>query len=245
VVGPGVRISQGCTLYSHVVVGGETHIGVGNELYPFCSIGLAPQDLKYHGEKSVLEIGDNNIIREYVTLQPGTEGGGFVTRIGSKNLFMANSHVGHDCMVGDGNVLANSVALAGHVLVGNFVTLGGLVGVHQFCRVGNYSFLGAGSMVAGDIPPFSMAQGDRAKISGVNTVGLKRRGYETSSIRAIRRAFRTLFGAHSAGVLLQDRLASALQECNGEEAVQELIDFVSRSERGVAPGRLMHDDEES
>ncbi|MCL4139356.1 UNVERIFIED_CONTAM: hypothetical protein GTU68_039304, partial [Idotea baltica] len=177
VIGSKVKLGKNNIIKSHVVIEGNTEIGDENTFFQFASVGAAPQDLKFHGEDSKLIIGNKNTIREYVTLQPGTEGGGMLTSIGDQNLFMASSHVGHDCKVGNANVIANSVALAGHVTIHDFVIMGGLSAVHQFVRIGDSSMISGGSMVIKDIPPFSIAQGDRASLVGINKIGLERRGF--------------------------------------------------------------------
>lgn len=236
VIGADVSIGSESRIGSHVVIEGNTSLGVRNRVFQFASLGADPQDLKFHGEPSTLEIGDENVIREYVTLQPGTEGGGMSTKVGSNNLFMACCHVGHDSEVGDHNVFANSAALSGHVTVGSWVIIGGLSGIHQFTRLGNHSFIGAGAMVNKDIPPFSIAQGDRALVIGLNTVGLKRRGFEPEEVQQLKRIFRDI---QSGGGTQRERLESL----KNDDAIQsfpaalELVEFYLSSERGVAPAR--------
>lgn len=229
VIGPKVKIGAGTTIGSHVVIEGNTTIGKANRIFQFASLGAEPQDLKYHGESSTLEIGDGNIVREYVTLQPGTEGGGMVTRIGDQNLFMACTHIGHDTILGHRNIFANSAAVSGHVVIGDKVTIGGLSGIHQFVKLGDYSFIGAGAMVSQDIPPYCMAQGDRAKLIGVNTVGLKRDGLSEEEVRKISKLFREIFY----GGRKREELGELLSDY-GEERTKHLIEFVMQSERGVA-----------
>lgn len=233
VIGPKVVIGAGTSVGSHVVIEGITHIGKENKIFQFASIGAIPQDLKYHGEESTLEIGDRNIIREYVTLQPGTQGGGMHTTIGNSNLFMANSHVGHDCRLGNFNIIANSVAIAGHVTVGDGVTLGGLCGIHQFVRLGDYALLGAGAMVNKDVPPYCLAQGDRAKLAGINRVGLERRGFSNEDIRTLKNLYRELFLTEG---LWRERIEKAKQLAKIPAAIK-LVEFVASSERGVTPVR--------
>ena len=203
--------------------------GAGNHLFPFCSVGLRPQDLKYRGERTRLVIGDRNVIREFVTLNPGTEGGGGATRIGSDNLFMVYAHVAHDCVVGHHTIFANAATLAGHVEVGDWATIGAFSGVHQFCRVGTHSFVGGYTVVTKDVLPYSKTVGNRACIYGVNTLGLQRRGFAPATIAAIRHAFR---------VLVQSRLntTAALERLEAEPAVPEvraLIEFIRGAKRGV------------
>ena len=194
VIGSDVRLGERVELLSHVVVEGRTSVGEGTRIFPFASIGHQPQDLKYHGEPSTLEIGSNNQIREYVTIQPGTEGGGMLTRVGDNCLFMASAHVAHDCIVGDNVIMANNATLAGHVVVGEYAFLGGLSAVHQFVRIGKHAMVGGMSGVEADIIPFGMVIGNRAYLSGLNIVGLKRRGFSRDEIHALRNAYRLLFG---------------------------------------------------
>ena len=230
VVGPQVRLGARTRVGAHAIVQGRTTIGADNRIFPFASLGGPPQDLKYRGEPSRLEIGDGNAIREYVTMNPGTAAGGMMTRIGSGSLFMANSHVGHDCHVGDTVVLANSAALAGHVVVEDHAIIGGLAGVHQFTRVGESSMCGAGAMVSQDVPPFCMASGDRARLFGLNVIGLKRRGFPEETVRALKRAYRSLF--QGAGPL-EAAVAQARAAGGHVPEVARLVAFVVASERGV------------
>lgn len=240
IIGPKVKIGENNNLISHVVIQGNTTIGSNNEFYPFACIGTRPQDLKYKGEDSELIIGSNNTIREYVTLQPGTSGGGMKTVVGDINLFMANSHLGHDSYVGSNNVIANSVAIAGHVKIGNKVTLGGLSAVHQFVKVGDYSMLGGGSMVSLDIPPGCIAQGDRAGLVSINIIGLQRSGFQEEEISLLKKTFRKI--CISKGPL-QDRIESAIEEISSDPKYSEqslsaqFIEFVKSSDRGIAVHR--------
>lgn len=231
VIGEHVSIGCGNRIGSHVVIEGYTNLGDENQVYQFASVGSAPQDLKYKGEASRLEIGNKNIIREYVTLQPGTANAGMLTRIGDGNLFMACSHVGHDAQIGNGNVFANSAALAGHVEVGNRVTVGGMVGVHQFVRIGDLSLLGAGAMVAKDIPPFCMAQGDRAKLIGINRVGLERAGFQSDEIVKLRAIYRELFNGSGHFRARLEQLLEREKECS---AAVKFLQFILDSKRGVS-----------
>ncbi len=238
IIGPHVSLGDNCTIHSHVVIEGHTTIGDSNEVFQFASLGSTPQDLKYHGEPSELRVGSKNIIREYVTLQPGTEGGGMLTSIGDENLFMVSSHVGHDSHVGNGNIFANSVGMSGHVTVGNKVTVGGLCGIHQFVRLGDYSFLAGGAMVTQDIPPYCLAHGNRAELIGLNQVGLKRAGWDSDSVSTMRRVYRKLF--YGTGTL-KERLAEAQQEYGALDFAHLFLEFIQSSERGVAQARSKTD----
>lgn len=235
VVGAEVVLGARCRLHSHVVIDGRTTCGDENEFFPFSSIGLRPQDLKYRGEESTLRLGSRNVVREYVTLQPGTAGGGMTTEVGDSNLFMANSHLGHDGKVGNNNIVANSCALAGHVTLGSHVVLGGLSGVHQFVRIGDYAMLGAGSMVELDIPPYAIGRGDRAKLQGINSIGLKRHGFTAQEVSEVKRAFRELFFAQKGGSF-ESRLALMLSRSDSPKLVHHLTEFCRSSQRGITPG---------
>lgn len=230
VVGPHVTLGAGTVLESHVVIDGHTVLGRGNRLFPFSSVGLAPQDLKYRGEPTRLEVGDRNTIREFVTIHIGTTGGGGVTRIGSDNLLQAHAHVAHDCAVGSHTILAHGATLGGHVEVADHSTVGAFSGVHQFCRVGVHAFLGGYSVATKDVLPYSKTVGNRACIYGVNTVGLVRRAFSRESLMAIRKAYR---------VLLQSRLntteavARLATEGPFSPEVGVLVDFIRASKRGV------------
>lgn len=229
IIGPNVKIGKGTRIAPHVVIEGITELGPDNEVFQFASIGAKPQDLKYHGEPSTLVIGSANKIREYVTLQPGTEQGGMTTRVGDRNLFMANSHVGHDCIIGSDNVFANSAGLAGHVTVFDKVILGGLVGIHQFCRIGDLSFLSAGSMIGHDVPPYCIAQGDRCFLRGINTIGLQRAGFSEDQIAETKKAYRMLASSgHSRG-----KVADFPEELSNKPHIKKMLDFVETSERGI------------
>jgi UDP-N-acetylglucosamine acyltransferase len=230
IIGHNVKIGDRTYIAPHVVIEGHTTLGEENTVFQFASLGSAPQDLKYKGEPSELIIGNKNKIREFTTLQPGTSHGRMKTEIGDNNLFMANSHVAHDCQVGSNNILANSVALAGHVYLENGVILGGMAGVHQFCRLGEMSIIGAGSMVRGDIPPYCNGQGDRCHLRGVNVIGLKRAGLDESDINDIRKAYRILFS--SAGHI-NDKIASFPPELKARPLVMKMIAFIEKSEHGV------------
>jgi UDP-N-acetylglucosamine acyltransferase len=230
VIGEGVRIGRGNQIGSHVVIEGRTTIGDFNTIYQFASVGANPQDLKYQGEDTVLTIGNGNIIREYVTIQPGTDGGEGRTVVGNGNLFMACSHAGHDCTIGNGVRLGNSAALAGHVEVGDGATLSGLSGVHQFVRIGRMAFLAAGAMVSQDVPPFCLVQGDRAHLVSLNLTGLQRSGMPADEIASLKRVFRALF--RSKGTLAE-RLASIAGHAGEFPSAKELAGFVASSKRGA------------
>jgi UDP-N-acetylglucosamine acyltransferase len=230
VIGPKVRIGAGTTVGAHAVIEGDTTIGRKNRIFQLAALGAIPQDLKYAGEETSLRIGDENQIREYATMHVGTKGGGGVTRVGNRNLFMANSHVAHDCTVGDGCVLANCSALAGHVLVEDHVTIGGLAGVHQFTRLGRYAFVAAGAVVVQDVPPYCIAQGDRARLAGVNTTGLARHGFDAGLIARVKSAYRILFRGQ---IGLSEALARVRAELGDCPEIDHLVRFVEASERGV------------
>ncbi|MEX0760145.1 MAG: acyl-ACP--UDP-N-acetylglucosamine O-acyltransferase, partial [Tistlia sp.] len=188
-VGPEVELGDRVKLHSHVVVAGRTSIGAGTAIFPFASLGHAPQDLKYAGEASRLEIGRDNVIREQVTMNPGTAGGGLLTRVGDGCLFMVGAHVAHDCPVGDRVILANNATLAGHVQVGEQAIVGGLSAVHQFVRIGRHAMIGGMSGIEHDVIPYGLAMGERARLGGLNLVGLKRRGYERGQIQGMLAAY--------------------------------------------------------
>jgi UDP-N-acetylglucosamine acyltransferase len=230
VIGPKVKIGEGSAVGPHAVIEGDTTIGANNRVFQFASVGAVPQDLKYGGEPTRLVIGDGNQIREFTTIHIGTAGGTGVTRIGHGNLLMAYSHVAHDCNVGSHCVLANSVALAGHVEVGDHVILGGLSAVHQFTRVGTHAFISGGSMVAMDVPPYCTAQGDRAELVGLNTVGLTRHGYTEEQISRIKHAYKVLFRSKLG---LNEALGKLQAEHGSHPETKLLLDFVANSQRGV------------
>lgn len=230
IIGPGVRVGKGSKISAHAVVQGHTTLGRGNVIFPFASVGSVPQDLKFKGEPSELIIGESNIIREYVSLNPGTTGGGMVTRVGDQNLFMMYCHIAHDCTVGNRNVIANGATLGGHVTIEDSVIVGGLVGIHQFVRIGTGAILGAGSMVSKDVPPYCNATGDRARLRGLNLEGLKRRGVEKSVIAAIRKAYRIAF--HSK-LRTDAAMEKILQELPGIPEIKKFVEFIAQSQRGV------------
>jgi len=229
VIGPQVRIGAGTWIGPHAVVDGRTTIGAGNRIFPFASVGTIPQDLKYRGEPSTLEIGDRNTLREYVSVNPGTEGGGMVTVIGHGCLLMVSSHVAHDCRLGDSVILANGAALGGHVVVHDHAIVGGLAGVHQFTRVGESALCAAGAMVSQDVPPFCVVAGDRARLYGLNLLGLRRRGFSAETIRALKRAYRLLFQ----GGARHEALEATRRALGQVPEVARLCEFVASSTRGV------------
>ena len=222
-VGPDVALGDGVRLISHVTVAGRTTIGPDTVVYPFASVGMPPQDLKYRGEASRLEIGSGNTIREHVTMNPGTEGGGMVTRVGDNGLFMIGAHVAHDCTVGDRVVFANNASIAGHVTVGDFAIIGGLSTVHQFCRIGAHAMIGLNTAVVGDVIPFGSVAGDRARMVGLNVVGLRRRGFARSDIQALRTAYRLLFAQEGT---LAERLEDVARMYADNAAVMDIVAFV-------------------
>ena len=223
VIGPDTVIGDGCELLSHVVVAGRTTIGPGTRIFPFASIGHQPQDLKFKGEPSTLTIGANCTIREGVTMNPGTEGGGSVTTVGDGCAFLANSHVGHDCRVGNHVIFSNNVMLAGHCSVGDYAIIGGGAAVIQFARVGAHSFLGGMSGLENDLIPYGMALGNRAYLSGLNIIGLTRRGFSRSDIHSLRRAYRLMFADE--GTLLE-RVEDVANEFGDHPIVQEIVAFI-------------------
>lgn len=241
IVGSDVVLGAGVRLRAHVIVDGRTRIGEGTEIYPFASIGLPPQDLKYAGEPSELVIGRNNRIREYVTMNPGTEGGGMLTAVGDDCLFMVSAHVAHDCRVGNGVIMANNATLAGHVVVGDYAIIGGLSAVHQFVRIGHQAMIGGMSGVENDVIPFGSVMGERASLCGLNIVGLKRRGFQKDDIHALRAAYKALFAA-DAGTL-GERVEAIAKTYEGVAAVAELTAFIrDGGQRGVTRPRVADND---
>lgn len=231
IIGPNVKIGSGTKLISHIVIDGYTTIGENNVIYPFASIGLPPQDLKFKGEKSLLIIGNGNTIREYVTIHPGTADDHSITTVGDNNLFMIQSHIAHDCIVGNNIILANGATLAGHVVVGDKSTIGGLSAVHQFVRIGHHAFVGGLSAATKDIPPFTIASSPRSTLDGLNLVGLRRKGFDKTTISAMQKAMKYMF-FNSEGSLLE-RVSHIEEENKGIEEVQDIVDFVRKSERGI------------
>lgn len=230
VVGNQVVLDEGVRLESHVVVDGRTSIGAGTHVFPFASIGLAPQDLKYGGEDTAVEIGQRNQIREFVTVHRGTTGGGGLTKIGSDNLLMAQTHVAHDCQLGSNIIMANAATLAGHVEIADRASVGAYSGVHQFCRIGFEAFVGGYSVVVKDAPPFAIIQGNHAKCYGLNRVGVKRRGYPAETIKKLSHAFHLLLSAKLNTTQAVEKIEEEIKDC---AEVELLVDFIRTSKRGI------------
>jgi UDP-N-acetylglucosamine acyltransferase len=228
VIGADVQIGENVELFSHVVVDGITSIGARTVVYPFASLGTAPQDLKYKGEKSTLVIGKNNKIREHVTINTGTADGAMTTIVGDGCLFMMSSHVAHDCVVGNNVILANNATLAGHVQVGDGAIIGGLSAIHQFVRIGNNAMIGGMSGIESDVIPFGLAMGERANLSGLNLVGLKRMGADKAEISQLRAAFKELFADEADGNFVE-RVKKTKQDFADSKNVVEIIKFLEES----------------
>lgn len=230
IIGADVEIGKGTIIGPHVVLKGPTRIGENNRIFQFASVGDDPQDLKYAGEKTTLEIGDNNTFREFVSINRGTEGGGGVTRIGNHNLFMAYIHVAHDCLIGNRVIMANGASLAGHVTVGDHAILAGFACVHQFCEIGEHAFVGLNSVANRDVAPFTMAVGNYAEAKGINKNGLRRRDFSEETIQALHRAYKVLLRQHG------DRdkaVASIADDIQRFPEVTRLLAFIENSQRGV------------
>jgi UDP-N-acetylglucosamine acyltransferase len=230
VIGPGVRMGKGTRVGAHVVVEGNTTLGENNIVFQFATVGSRPQDLKYKGEESRLVVGNCNTIREYASLNPGTAAGGMVTQVGDHNLLMMYCHIAHDCRLGDHNIVANGANLAGHVVIEDYVVVGALVGIHQFVKVGTGALLGAGSMVSKDVVPYCSAAGDRARLKGLNLVGLKRRGISARTIEDLKRAYRIIFRS---GLRTVEALDKVRSEVAGSAEVRNMVAFVEKSRRGI------------
>ncbi len=228
VVGPHVVLGDNITLKSHVVVDGHTTIGEGTVIYPFASIGTAPQDLKYDGEPSELIIGKNNTIREHATMNPGTATGGMKTVVGDNGLFMMATHVAHDCQIGDNVIMANNATLGGHVSVGDRVLIGGLAAVHQFVRIGAFAVIGGMSGVESDVIPFGRVKGERASLAGLNIVGLERGGFDKVQIKKIQSAFKNIFNGDGN---LDERIEQVAKDNQGDDLVEKIVDFARNREK--------------
>jgi UDP-N-acetylglucosamine acyltransferase len=223
VLGADVELADNVVLHSHVVVEGRTRIGTGTRVSPFASLGQPPQNLQYRGEPSELLIGADNIIREYVTMNTGTEGGGMVTRVGNECMFMVGAHVGHDCRVGDHVIMANNATLGGHVTIGDYVMIGGLAAVHQYVRVGQHAMIGGLSAITRDVIPFGLASGDRARLVGLNLMGLKRSGFTRTDVRALKSAYDLIFAGPGT---MADRLCEVEERFPEDTQVGNLMAFI-------------------
>ncbi|HTH38181.1 MAG TPA: acyl-ACP--UDP-N-acetylglucosamine O-acyltransferase [Pyrinomonadaceae bacterium] len=229
-VGDEVSLAENVRLESHVVIDGRTSIGEATRVFPFVSIGLAPQDLKYAGEPTATEIGKRNQIREFVTVHRGTSGGGGITRIGDDNLLMAQAHVAHDCQIGNNAIMANAATLAGHVEIADRANIGAYSGVHQFCRVGYEAFVGGYSVVVKDAPPFAIIQGNHAKCYGLNRIGMKRRGYPRETIEKLSHAFHLFLSSKLNTTQAVEKIKAEITDCS---EVDLLVEFIETSKRGV------------
>jgi UDP-N-acetylglucosamine acyltransferase len=230
-IGKDVKLGENCNLISHVVIKGYTTIGDNCEFYPFCSIGGNPPDLKFKGEKTYLEIGNNNSIREYVTINLGTGVGGGLTKVGNNNLIMPLSHIAHDCFVGNNIVLSNGASLSGHVIVEDNAILGGMSGVHQFSKIGKNAMIGAGSIVIQDVIPYGVVSGNRAHLENLNLIGLQRKGFTKAEIRDLRLAYSQIFTPDERN--FSERLEDVLKDFEDNQQVQEIVNFIKFSKKGV------------
>jgi len=229
IIGANVVLGANCWLQHHVTLSGPMRAGTGNKLYAYCSIGQQTQDLKYQGEPTYLEIGDENTFREFVTVNRSTSSDG-KTRIGSRGNFLAYSHIGHDCQVGDSVVFSNNGTLAGHVEVGDHAVIGGLTAVHQFCRIGRFAITGGCSKIVQDVPPFLIADGNPAEIRGINLVGMERAGFPPESVKAIKEAFRLLYRSK---LNTRQAIEAVRKEIEPREEISQLLEFIEKSERGI------------
>lgn len=230
VIGEHVEIGDGTQIGPHVVINGHTRIGRDNRIFQFCSLGEVPQDKKYAGEPTRLEIGDRNTIREFCSFNLGTIQDGGVTRIGNDNWIMAYVHIAHDCHVGNKTTFANNTQLAGHVHVEDWAILGGFTGVHQFCRIGAHVMTAVGTVILQDVPPYLMAAGNTASPYGINVEGLKRRGFTSDAITALKRAYRTIY---KSGLLIDEVKEKLAEEAKSQADVQLFVDFLNQSKRGI------------
>jgi UDP-N-acetylglucosamine acyltransferase len=229
IVGDNVKIGKNTKLASHIVIE-ETEIGQNCNIYPFTSIGLPPQDIRYKGEKTKVKIGDDNIIREYITIHRASVSGDGVTKIGNNNFLMAYVHIAHDCSVGNNIIMANTTTLAGHVVVEDFVFIGGHVAVHQFARIGAHSMIGGFSAIPQDIPPYTTAAGERAKLYGLNTIGLKRRNFDDATISDLKKAYKILFRSK---LTLKEAIDKVKHDLSHSEEVKNFIEFIEKNKRGI------------
>jgi UDP-N-acetylglucosamine acyltransferase len=229
IIGADVVLGENCWLQHHVTLAGPMQAGAGNKFYAYCSIGQQTQDLKYKGEPTYLEIGDENVFREFVTVNRSTMSEG-KTRIGSRGNFLAYSHIGHDCTVGDEVVFSNNGTLAGHVQVGDNAVMGGLTAVHQFCRVGRFAITGGCSKIVQDVPPFMIADGNPAEVRGINTVGLERKGFAAEKIKTIKEAFRLIYRSK---FNTRQAIEALRKELPASEEINQIVEFIEQSERGI------------
>lgn len=229
-IGDNVVIGDHTRLFSHIVIDGKVEIGQNNQIYPFTSIGLPPQDLKYNGQDTGVKIGHNNILRENITVHRASVNGDGWTTIGDNNFLMAYVHIAHDCKVGSNVIMANNATLGGHVIVEDFVVIGGLTPVHQFCRIGCHAMVGGASSIVLDIPPYVIAAGYRGQLYGLNLIGLKRRGFSKETIELLKRAYKLLFQEHH---LLKEAIHKARTELPYSEEIEKMLTFIENSKRGV------------
>lgn len=234
-------IGKDTRLISHIVIDGNVEIGENNQIFPFVSIGLPPQDIKYKGELTSVKIGNNNIFRENMTVHRASISGDGITEIGNNNFFMAYTHIAHDCKVGNNTILVNGATLGGHVIVEDYVIIGGLTPVHQFCRIGAHAMLGGGSSIANDIPPYVIAAGYRGQLYGLNLVGLRRRGFSKETLSILKKAYTIIFQEHH---LLKDAINKVIKEVPQIEEVKRLISFIETSKRGICRKLAPEPDEE-
>lgn len=229
-IGPNVSVGPNSEIGPHVVIDGWTRIGAGNRICPFTTIGYPPQDITYQGEKTLVVIGDDNIIRENVTIHRGTQRGKGITSMGNNNLIMAYVHIAHDCTIGNYVIMANIATLGGHVQIDDYAVVGGMVAVHQYVRIGTHAFIGGKTGVGKDIPPYMLASGDRAKLYGPNTVGLKRKNFSPEAIQALKKSYKILFRA---GLPWKEAVRKVREEVKNFPEVEILLQFMEHSERGI------------
>lgn len=230
VIDSDVTIGSGCTIGSHAMIHQYSQIGENCRIFPFASVGSIPQDLKFKGEKSVLKVGRNTVIREFATLNRGTGEGGGITEVGENNLLMSYTHVAHDCKTGDNVIMSNNATLAGHVITGDWVILGGFAAVHQFVYLGSHSYIGGKSAIVKDVPPFVIASGDRASLHGLNKIGLERRGFSENTLLNLKKAYKIMFRL---GLTVNQGLEKIKEEVEITPEVAEFIKFIEKSERGI------------